>query len=84
MPLTHYRTLGHSGLRVSPLCLGAMTFGEQWGFGADEAGSLRQLDLYAERGGNFIDAATSTPRATPSGSSASGSRPAASRAATAP
>jgi aryl-alcohol dehydrogenase-like predicted oxidoreductase len=57
MPLTDYRTLGASGLRVSPLCLGAMTFGEQWGFGADDAGSVRQLDLYAERGGNFIDAA---------------------------
>jgi aryl-alcohol dehydrogenase-like predicted oxidoreductase len=31
MPLNHYVTLGHSGLRVSPLCLGAMTFGEDWG-----------------------------------------------------
>ncbi len=57
MSLSRYRTLGHSGLRVSPLCLGAMTFGEQWGFGADEEGSQRQLDLYADHGGNFIDAA---------------------------
>ena len=32
MPLDHYVTLGHSGLRVSPFCLGAMTFGEDWGF----------------------------------------------------
>jgi aryl-alcohol dehydrogenase-like predicted oxidoreductase len=55
--LTHFRTLGRSGLRVSPLCLGAMTFGEQWGFGADEATSHRLLDRYAEAGGNFIDAA---------------------------
>jgi aryl-alcohol dehydrogenase-like predicted oxidoreductase len=57
MGLTDYRTLGRSGLRVSPLCLGAMTFGEQWGFGTDEAGSVRQLDLYEAGGGNFIDAA---------------------------
>jgi aryl-alcohol dehydrogenase-like predicted oxidoreductase len=28
MPLNHYVTLGRSGLRVSPLCLGAMTFGD--------------------------------------------------------
>src|SRR4029078_10406382 len=34
MPLNHYVTLGHSGLRVSPLCLGAMTFGEEWGWGS--------------------------------------------------
>ena len=34
MPLDHYVTLGRSGLRVSPLCLGAMTFGEDWGWGS--------------------------------------------------
>jgi aryl-alcohol dehydrogenase-like predicted oxidoreductase len=33
MPLDHYVTLGRSGLRVSPLCLGAMTFGEDLGWG---------------------------------------------------
>jgi aryl-alcohol dehydrogenase-like predicted oxidoreductase len=32
MSLTDYVTLGHSGLRVSPFCLGAMTFGEDWGW----------------------------------------------------
>ena len=31
MPLTDYVTLGRSGLRVSPFCLGTMTFGEDWG-----------------------------------------------------
>ena len=33
MPLNHYVTLGRSGLRVSPFCLGAMTFGEDLGWG---------------------------------------------------
>jgi len=32
--LDHYVTLGRSGLAVSPLCLGAMTFGEDWGWAA--------------------------------------------------
>ncbi len=51
----HYRTLGRSGLRVSPFCLGAMTFGEEWGLGVDETESFAVLDAYLERGGNFID-----------------------------
>jgi aryl-alcohol dehydrogenase-like predicted oxidoreductase len=55
--LNHYRLLGHSGLRVSPLCLGTMTFGTEWGFGTDIEESRRMLDLYADRGGNFIDTA---------------------------
>src|SRR3954470_13401755 len=55
--LDHYRLLGNSGLRVSPLCLGTMTFGEEWGWGGGKDESRRQLDLYAERGGNFIDTA---------------------------
>jgi aryl-alcohol dehydrogenase-like predicted oxidoreductase len=57
MKLDHYRTLGGSGLKVSPFCLGAMTFGEDWGFGADAATSARIIDAYADRGGNFIDTA---------------------------
>ncbi|MEC9378542.1 MAG: aldo/keto reductase [Candidatus Latescibacterota bacterium] len=57
MPLNHYVTLGRSGLRVSPLCLGAMTFGEEWGCGADVPTSTRIIDAYVERGGNFIDTA---------------------------
>ncbi len=50
-----YTLLGRSGLRVSELCLGAMTFGGAWGWGADEEGSKEQLELFIERGGNFID-----------------------------
>ncbi len=50
-------TLGESGLRVSPYCLGAMTFGEDWGWGSDVATSEAILGSYIERGGNFIDTA---------------------------
>src|SRR5580704_16558071 len=57
MPLDHYLTLGHSGLRVSPLCLGTMTFGEEWGWGANVRDSEAILDRYRDRGGNFIDTA---------------------------
>ena len=57
MPLTDYRTLGRSGLRVSPAALGTMTFGTEWGFGADEAECGRMLARYLELGGNFIDSA---------------------------
>ena len=39
MPLDHFVTLGRSGLKVSPLCLGAMTFGEEFGFGSNLATS---------------------------------------------
>jgi aryl-alcohol dehydrogenase-like predicted oxidoreductase len=52
-----YRTLGGSGLRVSELILGAMTFGEQGGVGAPLPECRRMLDLYAEAGGNMIDTA---------------------------
>jgi aryl-alcohol dehydrogenase-like predicted oxidoreductase len=55
--LDHYRRLGRSGLRVSPLCLGTMTFGTDWGWGADEPTSRAIFDAYAGRGGNFIDTA---------------------------
>jgi aryl-alcohol dehydrogenase-like predicted oxidoreductase len=57
MPLDHYVTLGRSGLRVSPLCLGAMTFGEDWGWGSSVKDSEAIIDRYRERGGNFIDTA---------------------------
>src|SRR6185503_18581937 len=52
-----YRTLGASGLRVSELILGAMTFGEQGGVGAPLPECRRMLDSYAEAGGNMIDTA---------------------------
>jgi len=57
MSLTNYRTLGRSGLRVSPLCLGAMTFGEEWGFGATPEESAKVLSVFLDGGGNFIDTA---------------------------
>ncbi|WP_229566035.1 aldo/keto reductase [Rhodococcus sp. RDE2] len=51
------RVLGSSGIRVSELCLGAMTFGTGWGFGADEETSRRVYDDYRAAGGNFVDTA---------------------------
>src|SRR5882757_3503657 len=57
MKLNEYITLGRSGLRVSPLCLGTMTFGTEWGWGADEPASRAIFDRYLERGGNFVDTA---------------------------
>jgi aryl-alcohol dehydrogenase-like predicted oxidoreductase len=48
-----YRYLGRSGLKVSEVCLGAMTFGRE----ADEPTSVRMMDRFAARGGNFIDVA---------------------------
>jgi aryl-alcohol dehydrogenase-like predicted oxidoreductase len=53
-----YRILGNSGLRVSALALGTMTFGEKWGWGAGFDESRRMLDLYVDRGGNFVDTAS--------------------------
>ena len=55
--MLRYRLLGPSGLRVSEICLGTMSFGDQWGFGADEATSHQVMDAYAEAGGNFLDTA---------------------------
>jgi aryl-alcohol dehydrogenase-like predicted oxidoreductase len=52
-----YRLLGKSGLRVSELCLGTMTFGEDWGWGSSKDESRRVLDAFLEAGGNFIDTA---------------------------
>ena len=57
MPLDHYITLGRSGLRVSPLCLGAMTFGEDLGWGSSVEESQQIIDRFIERGGNFVDTA---------------------------
>ena len=52
-----YKILGRTGLRVAELCLGAMTFGEEWGFGASKNESKRIFDAYVNAGGNFIDTA---------------------------
>jgi aryl-alcohol dehydrogenase-like predicted oxidoreductase len=57
MALDHYVTLGRSGLRVSPLCLGAMTFGEDLGWGSSVEESQEIMDRYLAAGGNFIDTA---------------------------
>jgi aryl-alcohol dehydrogenase-like predicted oxidoreductase len=52
-----YKLLGRSGLRVSELCLGAMTFGEEWGWGSSKEESRKVYDAFLEAGGNFIDTA---------------------------
>ncbi|WP_348535993.1 aldo/keto reductase [Labrys sp. LIt4] len=57
LALDDYRLLGRSGLRISPLSLGTMTFGTDWGWGADEVEARRIFDAYVDRGGNFIDTA---------------------------
>jgi aryl-alcohol dehydrogenase-like predicted oxidoreductase len=57
MGLNKYTTLGRSGLRVSPLCLGTMTFGADWGWGAEESISRDMFNRYVDAGGNFIDTA---------------------------
>lgn len=57
MALDKYITLGRSGLRVSPFCLGAMTFGEDLGWGSSVEESQQIIDRYIELGGNFIDTA---------------------------
>ncbi|MGA2661121.1 MAG: aldo/keto reductase [Verrucomicrobiota bacterium] len=52
-----YRLLGHSGLRVSELCLGTMTFGEDWGWGGSPEDCRKMFDAFAAAGGNFLDTA---------------------------
>jgi aryl-alcohol dehydrogenase-like predicted oxidoreductase len=52
-----YKLLGNTGLRVSELCLGTMTFGEEWGWGASKEESRKVFDAFTEAGGNFIDTA---------------------------
>ncbi len=51
------KLLGRSGLRVSEMALGTMTFGTDWGWGSDKAESKRVFDAYVDAGGNFIDTA---------------------------
>ena len=52
-----YKFLGKSGVKVSEICLGTMSFGTKWGFGADEEESRRMIAAFAHAGGNFIDTA---------------------------
>ncbi|KQM65553.1 aldo/keto reductase [Sphingomonas sp. Leaf17] len=56
MSLTNYRTLGRSGLVVSPLALGTMTFGPG-GWNADNDTARAIFDAYRDAGGNFVDTA---------------------------
>jgi len=53
----NYQLLGRSGLRVSDLCLGTMTFGDDWGWGAAKDEARKIYDAYREAGGNFVDTA---------------------------
>src|ERR1700756_4449815 len=53
-----YRLLGPSGLRVSELALGTMTFGEDWGWGASRDESARMFERFVGAGGNFVDTAS--------------------------
>lgn len=55
--MNNYITLGRSGLRVSPLCLGTMTFGTEWGWGNEESDARAVFNRYLEVGGNFVDTA---------------------------
>lgn len=57
MPPTEYVTLGRSGLRVSPFCLGTMTFGEDWGWGSSVKDSEAIMARFFDQGGNFLDTA---------------------------
>ena len=52
-----FKLLGKSGLRVSELALGTMTFGDDWGWGAGKKACKKIFDIYANAGGNFIDTA---------------------------
>jgi aryl-alcohol dehydrogenase-like predicted oxidoreductase len=53
----NYYTLGRSGLKVSQLALGTMTFGDDWGWGAAEETSRQIFKTYLDAGGNFLDTA---------------------------
>lgn len=53
-----YTLLGRSGLRVSEVALGTMTFGTDWGFGGDAMEVRKMVTTFADAGGNFIDTAS--------------------------
>jgi aryl-alcohol dehydrogenase-like predicted oxidoreductase len=52
-----YKLFGPTGLRVSEVCLGTMTFGESWGWGSSKDESKRVFDAFVSAGGNFFDTA---------------------------
>ena len=53
----NYKLFGNTGLRVSELALGTMTFGTEWGWGADYQQSKEIFDAYVNNNGNFVDTA---------------------------
>ena len=53
----NYHLLGRSGLRISPLALGTMTFGNEWGWGSSAETAREIFNAYVEAGGNFLDTA---------------------------
>jgi len=55
MSLNRYFTLGRSGLRISRLAFGAMTFGKEWGWGSEKATAQSIFDCFIDAGGNLID-----------------------------
>lgn len=57
-----YYLLGKSGLRVSELCLGDMTFGEEWGWGASKDESRKIFNAYVNAGGNLLTLLTNIPK----------------------
>jgi len=57
MGLKDYTTLGRTGLRVSRLTLGTMTFGTEWGWGSEESAARSIFDHYLDAGGNVLDTA---------------------------
>jgi len=52
-----YKLLGKTGIKVSELCLGTMTFGTDWNFGSDKDESKKIFDAFINAGGNFFDSA---------------------------
>ncbi|HET9888434.1 MAG TPA: aldo/keto reductase, partial [bacterium] len=52
-----FKLLGRSGLRVSEICLGTMTFGQEWGWGSTKEEARKVFEAYAQHGGNFLDTA---------------------------
>jgi len=55
--IMQYKLFGNSGCRVSELCLGTMTMGEEWGYGANKEESRKIFETFLDAGGNFIDTA---------------------------
>ena len=55
MSLESYSTLGRTGLKISRLSLGTMTFGTEWGWGSEKATAKALFDQFVDAGGNVFD-----------------------------